>query len=291
MAYGPNPYYSRSILIRFVLGIVFIAMLVWWTFAPSSGQLEFRRTQEALKHVSSWREEVPPGSNYQEEMEVSCDTQSAHLVRQARPANANGVSILDEDTRVGTTAYSRHSIRFEQDPAKDADSDWQRGSYTLSGNPCYALAHGSAVYSIPDFERLIRKAVITKQSKDYVHGRVCRSWKTQVVAPYTGRYPEQYEICIGVDDHLPYRFRRDDGLTFLYYDWNVPVSIEEPTVVEHPRTIPWQQSWPYYSNNSSYSAQQPDQGPTMRYISPTPPPLPSGPEPLEPPGGSEDDPH
>ena len=287
MLLQPNPAYSRLILIKFVMGIVFIAVLVWWTFTPSSGEREFRRSQEALKHVTSWREEVPPGSSYQEQMEVSCAAQSAHLIRQSHPPS-NDINVIDEETRVGTSTYSRHSVRYEQTPSNDSTSDWQRGGYSLATLPCGALARREAAYPFPDYERLIHSAVITRGEKEYIHGAVCRNWKAKVVRggnQYTGA--DNREICIGVDDHFPYAMR-NGSFTYIFYDWNVPVSIEEPTVVEHPR-VPWQQPWPAV-RAYDYRLEQRDPEPPTRYMSPYPPPLPQPSVPPPPPPEDDGDP-
>ena len=289
MAFGPYPSYSRLVLIKFVLGIVFIVVLVWWTFTPSAGEREFRLSQEALKHVTSWREEVPPGSYYQEQMEVSCANQSAHLIRQSHPP-ANGITVIDEEARIGPAEYSRHSVRYEQAPANDSTSEWQRGGYALATIPCGDRATHQTAYSFPDYEHLIPTAVITRGDKDYIHGAVCRNWKAQVVRGgnrYTGA--DNAEVCIGVDDHLPYRVRRGN-VTYTFYDWNVPISIEEPTVVERPRSTPWQQPWAGYRGYDNRMTQQREPEPQIRYMSPYPPPLPAPSVPPPPPPDNDEDP-
>lgn len=286
MAFQPNPSYSRWILIKFVVGIIFIATLVWWTFAPSAGEREFRLSQGALKNVTSWREEVAPGSNFQEQMEVSCTNQSAHLIRQSR-LDSNGIAVIDEETRIGPAAYTRQSVRYEQTPANDSSSDWQRGAYILPAKPCFALSRSGEAYSLPDYERLIHSAVITRAEKDYIHGAVCRDWKARVMPRYGGVGAEEEVICIGVDDHLPYRVHKG-SVTYILYDWNRPVAIDEPTVIEHLRPA-WPQPWPAVRAHDNTWAQREPEPPT-HYLSPYPPPLPPPPVPPPPPMEEDEDP-
>lgn len=270
-------------LIKSVLGMVFIAMLVWWTFAPSAGERELRLSQEALKHVTSWREEVPPESGFQEEMEVSCSNQSAHLVRSR--IVSGGVNVMDEEARIGLSAYTRHSVRYEQTPANDITSDWQRGAYILPTLPCTALSRGGTAYFFPDYERLIHTALITRGEKDYIHGAVCKDWKARITTGrYQGAWSEDDVICIGVDDHLPYRVRKG-STTYILYDWNVPVAVDEPTVIERPRPS-WQQAWPAVrADANTWTPREPE--PPIHYLSPIPPPLP--PPPVLPPSPPEDE--
>ena len=285
LIFEPNTAYSRWFLYRFVLGIVFIVILVWWTFAPSAGEREFRRAQEALTHVTSWKEEVPAGNAYfEEQMDVSCPDRRAHLTRQSRIAN--GGEYIQEETRVGTASYARTSARFPQSPMQDFSTNWQNSALTMLSPPCGNAARTQNVYYFPEFDRLIRTAVITKGGKDYVHGGVCRDWKAHVVIAHG---MDDEVICIGVDDHLPYRLRKG-STSYVIYDWNVPVSIEQPTVVDQPRPSPYYQQ--YYQQSmpawrASDNRQQNE--PPMQYISPTPPPLPMPTMPPPPPPQEEED--
>lgn len=286
LIFDRNTAYSRWFLYRFVLGIVFIIILVWWTFAPSAGEREFRRAQEALTHVTSWKEEVPSGNAFfEEQMEVSCFDHRAHLTRQSRIAN--GGEYIQEETRVGTASYARTSARFPQSPMQDFSMNWQNSALMMLNPPCGKAAATQNVYYFPEFDRLIRTAVITKGNKDYVHGAVCRDWKAHVVIAHG---MDDEVICIGTGDHLPYRLRKG-STSYVLYDWNVPVSIEQPAVLDQPKSVPYYYQQYYQQSTPTWrtSDYRPQNEPPMQYISPTPPPLPMPAVPPPPPPPEEEE--
>jgi hypothetical protein len=198
---------------------------------------------------------------------------------------ANRGEYIQEETRFGIASYARTSARFPQSPTQDSSTNWQNSAIMMLNPPCGKAARTQNVYYFPEFDRLIRTAVITKGAKDYVHGGVCRDWKAHVVI---ARGMDDEVVCIGVDDHLPYRLRKG-STSYVIYDWNVPVSIEQPTVIEQPRQQPWyQQSTPMWRASDN----RPQSEPPMQYISPTPPPLtmPAVPPPPPPPEEDSGDP-
>jgi len=281
LEFGPNPAYSRRLIYRLVLGTVFVSMLIWWTFVPSAGEREFRRSQQALRQATSWKEEIPGGGDYEEEMEVSCSEQRSHIVRHSLAPN--GISIIDEETRIGPAGYVRYSSRYEQAPQNDSSSEWQHAPYALLDLPCGKLVKLDPVFSLPDYERLIHTAVISKGDIEYIHGAVCRLWKAQIMPErLRGASAQDDEICIGTDDHLPYRFGKR-----LYYDWNVTLSIDEPTVVERPRPAPWRP--PLLRTEDNRELQEPE--PRIIRRSPDPPAWSNSPVPPPPPPSDFGDPH
>jgi hypothetical protein len=76
--------------------------------------------------------------------------------------------------------------------------------------PCEKLLHGESLYPLPDYDHLIKHTKIVKGAVESVQGLKCQEWTTVAVIP--GRFapaqpPDDAQICIGLDDHLPRRIK------------------------------------------------------------------------------------
>src|SRR5579872_1410324 len=58
---------SRVLFVTLILSLTF-----WWAFVVRTEQHELERSEEALRHVSSWRQKMLTGSGSKLEVEMVC---------------------------------------------------------------------------------------------------------------------------------------------------------------------------------------------------------------------------
>jgi hypothetical protein len=182
---------DRLSVISRILIVVLAAFSFWLMFRVREGEREFRESEQALRHVTSWRQEARLGAQGIQQAEIICPDNS-HL---QTPGNLPGKS----DTVPEVTA------------------------------PCEQLLHDELPYPLPHYDHLIKHTKIIKGPVESVQGQKCQEWTTVRVIP--GRFApaqpfDDAQICIGLDDHLPRRIKYDK-VEYIFYDWNTPVQVEE----------------------------------------------------------------
>jgi hypothetical protein len=176
-----------------ILCVVLVALTFWWMLRVGEGEREFRQSQQALRHVTSWRQEARVGTQDSEQAVIMCPDRGRWLP-YARSRSKDGPA----NNRNGTTA-------------------------------CEKLVRGEYLYPLPDYDHLIEHTRIVKGAVDTVQGMKCQEWTTARII--SGRFApaqplDSAQICIGLHDHLPRRIKYQNA-EYIFYDWNTPIQIEE----------------------------------------------------------------
>jgi hypothetical protein len=185
------------------------------------GEREFKESQQALRHVTSWRQEARLGSQDNEQGEIVCPDSGhwlSHVTSQPKDGAASNRTL--ESVEIGPKSYSG---------SPEKPSEWKSEYVATVTAACEKLRRGDYLYPLPDYDHLIRHTRISKGAVDTVQGLKCQEWTTARVVP--GRFaPAQLldnaQICIGLHDHLPRRIKYENA-EYVFYDWNTPIQIEE----------------------------------------------------------------
>jgi len=202
---------------------VLLAGGIFWgigqAVGPSSGDVELKKTLEAIKDVKSFRGAyIASGSSalHSERIwEVDCNRVVIHQQSHDSQTGAESPFEMKEDeVLVGDQRYIR-----------DSNGSWENGGF--AGDRDTAKWHCQNLMSgdlLPDIPNLISHGMMHKLDKKTVNGVRCRDWKFEIVTAISSR---PGTVCIGVDDHLPYEMTMVGG-TYSYSDYNRPVQIEVP---------------------------------------------------------------
>ena len=205
-----------DLVIYRILLVVLVAAMFWWMFRAREGEREFRESQQALRQVTSWRQEARIGSQDNEQAEILCPDRG-HWLRHVTPHSASDQT--SESFEIGPKTYSRS-------PAKP--SEWKSEYVATVTAACEKLRRGDHVYPLPDYDHLVEHTRISKGAVDTVQGLKCQEWSTARVI--SGRFGQAQpldnaQICIGLHDHLPRRIKYENA-EYIFYDWNGPIQIE-----------------------------------------------------------------
>jgi hypothetical protein len=199
-----------------ILLVVLAASTFWWMYRVKDGEREFRESQQALRQVTSWRQESRIGPQEKEQAEIVCPDHG-HWVRHATSQSAGGQTI--ESFELGPKSYSR---------SQEKPSKWISEYVAPVTSACEKLRQGHYFYPLPDYDRLLEHTRISKGTVDTVQGLKCQEWTTTraVSGRFAAAQPlENAQICIGLDDHLPRRIKYENA-EYIFYDWNAPIQIE-----------------------------------------------------------------
>jgi hypothetical protein len=215
---------DRHFVIYKILIVVLAAFSFWLMFRVREGEREFRESQQALRHVTSWRQQAR-GSQGNQQAEIICpdDERGPGQTTHSKDGAANGVRV--ESVEDGTNSRL-------QTPGNPPDKSETVRKVTA---PCEKLLHDEFPYPLPDYDHLIKHTKIIKGAVESVQGLKCQEWTTVRVIP--GRFApaqpfDDAQICIGLDDHLPRRIKYDK-VEYIFYDWNTHIQVEEN---QAPRT-------------------------------------------------------
>jgi hypothetical protein len=203
-----------------ILFVVLVAVTFWWMLRVGEGEREFRESQQALRLVTSWRQEARVGSQDNEQAEIVCPDRGhwlRHVISQSNDGEATDQTF--ESVEIGPQHYSRSS---------DKPSEWKSEYAATVTTACEKLRQGDYLYPLPNYEHLIEHTKIVKGEVDTVHGLKCQEWTTVRIIP--GRFApaqplDEAQICIGLYDHLPRRIKYEKA-EYVFYDWNAPIHIE-----------------------------------------------------------------
>lgn len=203
-----------------ILFVVLVAVTFWWILRVGEGEREFKESQQALRLVTSWRQEARVGSQDNEQAEIVCPDRGhwlRHVISQSNDGAATDQTF--ESVEIGRQHYSR---------SLDKPSDWKSEYASTVTGACEKLRQGDYLYPLPNYEHLIEHTKIVKGEVDTVHGLKCQEWTTVHIIP--GRFApaqplDEAQICIGLYDHLPRRIKYEKA-EYVFYDWNAPIHIE-----------------------------------------------------------------
>ena len=202
-----------------ILIVVLAAFAYWLMFRVGEGEREFRESQQALRHVISWRQEARVGAQVNQQAEIMCPDEErgpGQTTSHSKDGAANAV-------RVGSVENGPNS-HFQ--PSGNLPDKSEIVPKVTA--PCEKLVRGEFLYPLPDYDHLIKHTKIIKGAVESVQGMKCQEWTTVRVIP--GRFApaqpfDDAQICIGLDDHLPRRIKYDE-FEYIFYDWNTPIQVE-----------------------------------------------------------------
>lgn len=171
-----------------VLIVVLAGFTLWLALRAGQGEHEFRESQEALRQVTSWRQEMRIGSQNKEHTEVVCSDAAQ---------NQSSKSVHE-----GSEQQSQHTA--------------------IAIGECEKIRRDGHVYPLPDYEHLLMHTRISKGPVETVQGMKCQEWTTYGVV--SGRFApaqrDNTQICIGLHDHLPRRIKYENA-EYIFYDWQI----------------------------------------------------------------------
>ncbi len=199
-----------------ILFVVLAGLTIWQMFRVGEAEDEFRQSQQALRHVTSWRQEARVGGEDSESVEIMCPDRGSwpgRAISQSKDSAASNRKF--ESVEVGSKSYF-------QSP------DWKPENVPTVSAACEKLVRGEYLYPLPDYDHLIQHARIVKGAVDIVQGLKCQEWTTSRTV--SGRFApaqplDDAQICIGLYDHLPRRIKYQK-VEYIFYDWNKPIQIE-----------------------------------------------------------------
>ena len=95
---------GNTFMVYRILLVVLAASTFWWMFRVKDGEREFRESQQALRQVTSWRQEARIGSQDNEQAEIVCPDRG-HWLRHATSQSAGDQTF--ESFELGPKSYSR----------------------------------------------------------------------------------------------------------------------------------------------------------------------------------------
>ncbi len=216
------------------------AIVLWaasYLIPGGSGEKEFQRTVEALKHVHSFRVASTANSfgvQHNEMMwEIDCERDLAHQQMHLKQ-DASSISTAQE-----SNTEQIYAAGFEY--TRQADGSWSTGKPSYIGDPgkmyCKKLSAGGEAYLFPPFLTMIQRGVIQKGDKKTVNGVRCREWMVTIKGGT--RRLEHDTICIGLDDHLPYEMTvdgQDSHETFSDYNTSIQFDLPEAALQQASAT-------------------------------------------------------
>src|SRR5579872_798730 len=206
------------------IAMVFAVLLL----LPSAGEKHFRRAQQALKGLQSWKVEVRSRSiqfiEQRELHEVSCpDYERTSLwLRMGGPA-VQFMTIADQ-----------HYIY------NDRANNWQQLDHNAvlpmlgsgSRSICERIARGEDTEPFPPFGKWLQSSNIQIDKVAMMHTRDgdCQEWK---IEQRTAKYPRGVVIvdyvCLNILDDMPLsRKSVSTQKDIRYFDINVPVEMAKP---------------------------------------------------------------
>ncbi len=216
---------QRLVLYRLLIALAISGVIYYYFFVPKPGERALERAEKALQGAYSWKVEYTvsnPEQTYKIDflMEVQCP--SSERTTEHMSGAPGGVP---QDWTHITMTVKGASYEYTN-PA----TGWVRTAAGLTGPvvACQKVAHAEEYSMFPPYATWRRRGFVEKgELRDTGIGQ-CQDWK--VVIPGGRNSPSHTShVCIGQEDLLP-RYVQDGGREFRYYDWNVPIQLQEPVL-------------------------------------------------------------
>jgi hypothetical protein len=204
---------GRPSVIYEILIVVLAAFAFWLMFRVGEGEREFRESQQALRHVTSWRQDARVGAQVNQQAEVMCpddERGAGQPTSDPKDGAANGARVESAENVPNSHLQPSGNLPDKSETVPKVTT------------PCKKLLHDGFLYPLPDYDHLIKHTKIIKGAVESVQDLKCQEWKTVRIVP--GRFApaqpfDNAQICIGLEDHLPRRIKYDK-VEYIFYDWN-----------------------------------------------------------------------
>jgi len=221
--------YYLWIMARLVAAVLIVAWAASY-IGSGNGEKEFQKTQEAIKHVRSFRmtdaTQSSPAQRVESLWEVDCNKNNVHYRWHVSSGDGDPAKeVLQDRTSVAGQDYDRNT-----------DGTFALARYTDANHSakivCDRIAQGTSLI-FPQLDNMIRRGVIQKADKKTVNGVRCREWHVTLRAGLNRLAHDS--VCIGLEDHLPYELTdAATGTHTSFSDYNVPLQIELPDLRLQP---------------------------------------------------------
>jgi hypothetical protein len=208
-----------------LLGGFFAVIILVYLCIPDAGKNALRHEQAALNGVSSWRISMQISRNgalvAERTHEAVCPDKE-HINERGPDADVEYVRIGDE------VYYRKNSSRWTKGmPGPDLFLPLPTPRPCLS-DPGQARSQppGGAEEMRLVLQSDINNGRIEKGSVKQEKSGPCQEWTVSLYTPHNQL--GSYTTCLGQSDHLP-RYVQSANQNFaLYFDWDVPVTVETP---------------------------------------------------------------
>jgi hypothetical protein len=216
--------------VRLVLAIALVAWAGSY-LTTGSGEKEFQKTLEAMKHLHSFRvaaTATPFTQKNEWQWDVDCDRDLVR--RQEHYVN----SCTNPPDCKQQTDMSREELDWAvYEYVRQNDGSWSASRYSTGSqakNLCGRLAQGTDSNLLPPIATMIRRGILQKGDKKTVNGVKCREWLVTMKGAPNGL--EHDTVCLGLDDHLPYEMTVDwEHARTSFSDYNSTIQFDLPAEV------------------------------------------------------------
>ena len=219
------PFGHRLPLYRLLIALFLGGMIYYAFFFPKEGDRAMRRGAEAMSRAKSWKSEtireLPDiGGRMEILEEVSCPGSSRITWHQTQQIAGSPPEWTMVTVAIGDSGYRYHSVsdKWVRDaPTGGPQSIWQ------------ALARGEDTPSLPSLSEWSKHALISKGDRRETGAGSCQEWK--IATRHGNAVWDEARVCLDENDHLP-RFVAQNGAVTRYFDWNAPIDIQAPELVQ-----------------------------------------------------------
>jgi hypothetical protein len=214
---------------RLLVGFAIVAWAASY-LGTGSGEKEFQKTLDAMKHVHSFRVAFTanPGTQHSEMLwEVDCNRDIVHQQSHFVDTSHNPPYEMRQDQMIVAGRGYDHK----------SDGTWVPARYGYQGGAakgyCSYLAQGTDSNLLPQIATMIRRGIIQKGDKKTVNGVRCQEWLVTMKGGFSGL--EHDTVCLGLEDHLPYALAVDWAHSrSSFSDYNAPLQLEVPVAPVQP---------------------------------------------------------
>jgi hypothetical protein len=207
-----------------------VLLFVFTHFFTGEGEKEFKRTQKAVKAVSSWRVRSQVSVNGRLMLdrihEAKCPDQE-HIAENSGQGSS-------EYTRIGDSMYWRRAPQMWSE-SKSPDDLFQPMATPrpCMTNPAQFANEKNGIDEMQEYlQQVIDQGSFAKGDLQMVGNDQCRDWT--VMAMNERRQLVSTTFCISEVDHLPRRMQSVGEVLTITYDWNLPIVVEKPDLNPPP---------------------------------------------------------
>jgi len=213
--------------------ILAIALVAWAGsyLGTSSGEKEFQKTLEAMKHIRSFRASTtatPYSQKNELSWEVDCDRNLLHFQTHYVDSCTNPPD-CDKQNDFSQEELDGSSHEY----VRQSDGSWAASKYQTGLKAvglCGRLAQGAEIVPFPPIATMIKRGILQKGDKKTVNGVRCREWQVTLRGGPGGL--EHDTVCLGLDDRLPYEMTVDWARSRTSFsDYNTTIQFDLPAEV------------------------------------------------------------